>query len=292
MDGLRGNAAMTTYGMVIDVDRCTGCHLCFLACRDEHVGNDNRPIALGQPDAGQKWIDVTEHERGALPRVKVDYVPLLCLQCADAPCIEAATGGAVTRRPDGIVVIDPDKAVDQHDIVGACPYRMISWNAATRVAQKCTFCAHLLDQGWKEPRCVEACPTKAMVFGDLADSSSEIARLRAARPVEDIHPEFATRPAVGYLGLPKRFVAGEIAFADRLDTPAEGVEVVLRHDGERRATRTDNYGEFEFNGLGARASCVLTIEHPGYLRRELALSGRADLDVGTIVLEPLPGRPA
>lgn len=287
MGSLKGTGAMTTYGMVIDIDRCIGCYLCFLACRDEHVGNDNRPISLAQPEAGQKWIDVREQERGALPRVKVDYVPLLCMQCAEAPCIAAATNGAVTRRADGIVVIDPDKAAGQQDIVSACPYRVVSWNAAARVPQKCTFCAHLLDRGWKEPRCVEACPTQAIVFGDLADSDSEIAKLRASRPVEDFRPEFATKPAVGYLGLPKRFVTGEIAFADRIETPAEGVAVVLRHDGEERAMRTDNYGEFEFNGLGAKANCALRIEHPGYVARELALSGRADLDLGTIILDPV-----
>ena len=227
---------MTTYGMVIDVDRCNGCFLCFLACRDEHVGNDHKPVSLAQPETGQKWIDVHEHERGALPRVKVDYVPVPCMQCADAPCMSAATGGAVSRRADGIVVIDPDKAAGQRDIVSACPYRVVFWNEAANTAQKCTFCAHLLDDGWSEPRCVEACPTQALVFGDLTDPNSDISKLRAARPVEELRPEFSTRPSVGYLGLPRRFVTGEIAFADTPQLPAEGVSVVLQHDGQRRTT--------------------------------------------------------
>ena len=277
---------MTTYAMVIDVDRCTGCYMCFLACRDEHVGNDNRPIAAAQPERGQKWIDVREQERGTLPRVKIDYIPVLCMQCRDAPCIKAAVDGAVRRRPDGIVVIDPDKAVGQSEIVAACPYRLIYWNAEAAIPQKCTFCAHLLDQGWTEPRCVEVCPTQAIVFGDLADSDSRIAKLHAARPVEDLRPDLATRPTVGYLGLPTRFVTGEIAFADRPETPAEGIAVVLRQGGHEHAITTDNYGEFEFDRLGAKGTCVLTVEHPGYLARELALAARGDVDVGTIVLEP------
>lgn len=281
---------MTTYGMVIDVDRCIGCFLCFLACRDEHVGNDHKPVSSAQPDTGQKWIDVREHERGALPRVKVDYVPVPCLQCADAPCIGAATGGAAWRRPDGIVIIDPDKAAGQRDIVNACPYRVVFWNEAANVAQKCTFCAHLLDDGWKEPRCVEACPTQALVFGDLADPNSAVSRLRAARPVEEFGPDLATQPSVGYLGLPKRFVTGEIAFADKPLLPAEGVSVILRHDGQRRTATTDNYGDFEFTGLDPRASCTLRIAHPGYVARDLPLSLRAGLDVGTVILDPLPGR--
>lgn len=279
---------MATYGMVIDVDRCTGCYLCFLACRDEHVGNDHKPVSLAQPETGHTCIEVREHERGALPRVKVDYVPVTCMQCADAPCIGAATGGAAWRRDDGIVVIDPDKAVGQRDIVGACPYGVVFWNEAANIAQKCSFCAHLLDDGWSEPRCVEACPTQAMVFGDLADPSSEISKLRASRPVEELRPDVATRPAVVYRGLPKRFVTGEIAFADKLQLPAEGVRVILRHGGERRTTTTDNYGDFEFDGLDARTDCALRIEHAGYAARDLPLSSRPDLDVGTIMLDPLP----
>lgn len=281
---------MTQYGMVIDVDRCIGCYLCFLACRDEHVGNDNRPIAAAQPESGQRWIDVREHERGALPRVKVDYVPVLCMQCADTPCIRAATGGAVMRRPDGIVIIDPVKAAGQREIVDACPYRVVFWNEAEAVAQKCTFCAHLLDAGWKEPRCVEACPTRALVFGDLADPESDIAKLKAARPVEDFHAGFASRPAVGYLGLPKRFVTGEIAFADKLQEPAVGVDVALDLGGATRMTTTDNYGDFEFADVPVTSICRLRVVYPGYVARELALSSRSDLDVGTIVLDPLPSR--
>ena len=69
---------MTTYGMIIDVNRCTGCYNCFLACRDEHVGNDHGPIASSQPESGHRWIDVLEHERGKIPRVRLDHVPLPC----------------------------------------------------------------------------------------------------------------------------------------------------------------------------------------------------------------------
>ena len=100
---------MARYGMVIDVSRCIGCYNCFLACRDEHAGNDHRPITLAQPAAGHRWINIREQERGSFPKVKVSHIPVLCLQCADAPCIGAATNGAVYRREDGIVLIDPDK---------------------------------------------------------------------------------------------------------------------------------------------------------------------------------------
>jgi len=278
---------MARYGLVIDVGRCVGCYCCFLACRDEHVGNDYPPVSLAQPAADQRWIDVRERERGSFPKVKVDYVPVPCLHCTNAPCIDAATGGAIYRRVDGIVLIDPAKAVGQRDLVAACPYRVIFWNEARNVPQKCTLCAHLLDDGWKEPRCAEVCPTQAIVFGDLADPHSDIAKLHAAKRVEDLHPEFETKPLVQYLGLPKRFVAGEVVLADDLDRPAEGVGVVLHGAGKRLTTQTDNYGDFEFAGLADEADYLVRIEHSGYRTREVAVPARACLNLGMIVLEPV-----
>jgi Fe-S-cluster-containing dehydrogenase component len=275
---------MARYGMVIDVDRCTGCYACFLSCRDEHAGIDRRPAALAQPE-GQSWIKVSEHESGSFPKVKVSYVPVPCLQCAEAPCMSAATGGAMYRRADGIVMIDPDKAKGQRGIASACPYGAIFWNEKRNSPQKCTFCAHLLDDGWKAPRCVEACPTLALVFGDLDNPGSEVSGLRAAKPVEELLPNFATRPLVSYLGLPARFLAGEVVLGDKPDECPAGVSVVLRNGRQTLTTVTDNYGDFEFRNLEAGADCVVRIEHAGYKPRELTARAAADFNLGTIVLE-------
>jgi len=278
---------MVHYGLVIDVSRCVGCYNCFLACRDEFVGNDYSPVSLAQPAADQRWIDVRERERGSFPKVKVHYVPVPCLHCTNAPCIDAATGGAIYRRDDGIVVIDPARAVGQRDLVAACPYRVIFWNEASNVPQKCTLCAHLLDDGWKEPRCVEVCPTQAIMFGDLADPHSDIAKLHAAKRVEDLHPEFETKPLVRYLELPKRFVVGEVVLADDREHPAEGVAIVLDSAGKQLTTQTDNYGDFEFAGLAEQANYRVRIEHVGYKTREIAIPAGACLNLGMILLEPI-----
>jgi len=275
---------MKRYGMVIDVDRCTGCFNCFLACRDEHAGNDHWPVAAAQPD-GHTWINVRESERGSHPKVKVSYVPVPCLQCTDAPCMRAASGGAMYRRPDGIVIIDPDQAAGQRDIVSACPYGAVYWNEAENLPQKCTFCAHLLDDGWKEPRCVESCPVQALVFGDLEDPRSDIARLSADKPIEALAPEPAELPPVRYLGLPACFLAGEIVLGDKPEECPEGVAVRLRHGRQTLTASTDNYGDFEFNGLKADTEYVLSIEHAGYAPRELGVHTGADPNVGTIVME-------
>ncbi len=276
---------MTTYAMLIDIDRCTGCYSCFLACRDEHAGNDHRPIAAPQPDSGHRWIDVQEHERGKFPRVRVDYVPLPCQQCKDAPCLSRAPEGTLYRRADGIVVIDPEKAKGHPEIVQSCPYRAIYWNPVENVAQKCTFCAHLLDKGWKEPRCVEACPTEALVFGDLDDPKSKISQLMKSKPTEELHPEFGLNPSVRYIGVPKRFVSGEIVFADRMDDAAAGVRLSLHGGTKNRDATSDDYGDFAFEGLEAGVSYVLRVTAPGYRPREVAVGTRNDADLGTIVLE-------
>ena len=277
---------MTTYGMVIDVSRCTGCYNCFLACRDEHVGNDYPPLTAAQPPSGHKWMDVQEYERGKFPRVRVDYLPLPCQQCKEATCISKTPGGSVYRRADGIVVIDPAKAAGQREIVSSCPHRVIYWNEAKNIPQKCTFCAHLLDQGWKQPRCVEACPTQALVFGDLDDPNSEVSKLCKKAPVEDLHPEYGLKPSVRYIALPKRFLAGEVVYANKTETTAKGVQLSLRGGKQIINATTDNYGDFSIEALEPGVDYVLQITAPGYKSREVRVGTRNDTDLGIILLDP------
>ena len=284
---------MAKYGMVIDVTRCNGCYNCFLACRDEFCGNDYPPYSLSQPMTGHFWMRIIEKERGRFPHVKVAYTPLLCMQCENAPCIEAALNGAVYRRADGIVIIDPEKARGQKQIVNACPYRVIYWNEEKNLPQKCTFCAHLLDKDWKEPRCVEACPTKALTFGDANDPDSEISKIIAAAKgkLEVLHPEYGLIPNVKYIGIPKRFVAGEVVFRDKKDECAVGVKVTLSSKGEAdKVTKTDNYGDFEFEGLDADKDYTVSIEHSGYSAKKVKVKTNIDTYLGEILLSKITVR--
>jgi len=281
------------YGMIIDVTRCNGCYNCFLACRDEFYGNDYPGYSAAQPFSGQQWLRVIEKDRGHYPKVKVAYTVVPCMQCEDAPCVEASFNKAVYQRPDGIVIIDPIKAQGQKQIVNACPYRVIYWNEEKNIPQKCTFCAHLLDQGWKEPRCVEACPTKALVFGDLSDPDSEISRTMATAKgkLEVLHPEYGLVPNVKYRGIPKRFVAGEVVFRDKKDECAVGVKVTLSSKGQADGiTKTDNYGEFEFEGLDANKDYTLLVEHSGYRARKMKVNTKIDTYLGEILLSKTPAR--
>lgn len=274
---------MSHFGMVIDIGKCTGCFNCFLACRDEYFENDYPPYSAAQPLNGQFWMHIKEVERGRYPKPKLSYIPILCTHCQSAPCTEASENGAVYRREDGIVIIDPVKAQGQKQIVSSCPHRVIFWNEETNIPQKCTLCAHLLDQGWKEPRCVEACPTGAIVFGDLDDPNSQISQILASKDVEELHPEYGLKPRVKYIGLPKRFVAGTVVFGDD-DSCAGGVDVVLHGEGSEKRTKTDNFGDFEFDGLRVGRYSLET-RHKDYYPQILTVDTTADVYVGEIVLQ-------
>jgi len=271
------------YGMVIDVTKCNGCYNCFLACRDEFCGNDFLPYSLSQPMTGHYWMKVVERERGKYPKVKVAYTAIPCMHCDDATCVKVSSNGAIYRRPDGIVIIDPEKAKGKKELLSACPYRVIYWNEESQVPQKCTMCAHLLDDGWKEPRCVEACPTGALVYGDLDDPSSEVAKLAASGKVEILHPEYDMKEKVSYIGLPKRFVAGAVVFGDK-DECAEGVTVTLSGGGETKTVKTDNFGDFEFEGLPEDTAYTVKVEYADYKPQVLKARTKIDVYLGDIIL--------
>lgn len=276
---------MARYGMIIDVDKCTGCYSCFLACKDEFCGNSYPGYSAPQPARGHYWMKLPSVERGTYPRVKLDYIPTPCQQCGNASCIEGGTDGAVYRRDDGIIIIDPEKARGQKDIVSSCPYRVIYWNEEENVAQKCNFCAHLLDRGEKEPRCVETCPTGAIIFGDLDDPESEISRMSASENTDVLRPEFEMNPSVCYIGLPKKFIAGEVVFADKKDECAQDVKVTLNDGSMELATVTDHFGDFEFEGLEANIAVTIKLEYEGYIPQEISVKTAKDINLGEIVME-------
>ena len=297
---------MTRYGMVVDIARCNGCYNCFLACRDEYCGNDFPPNSASQPETGHYWMRVVEKERGQYPKMKVAYTAIPCMHCDKPKCVEVAQAGsvpnAIFQRDDGVVLIDPEKAAGRKELLSSCPYRVIFWNEEKQLPQKCTFCAHLLDKGWKEPRCAEACPTRALVFGDLDDPESDVSRLVSAGKTEALRPEYGMVDKVTYMALPKRFVAGTVVFGDT-DGCGEDAEITLvalegpktgtsldpadTHVGAApRTTRANNYGDFEFEGLASSATYSVTVAAPGYLAQQLTARTNQDVYLGEITLVP------
>ena len=98
------------WNLIVDVERCNNCRVCFIAVKDEHNGNDFPGYAAPQPPQGHKWLDIERKERGTYPLVDAHFVPTMCNHCDDAPCMKAARDGAIRKREDGIVIIDPVKA--------------------------------------------------------------------------------------------------------------------------------------------------------------------------------------
>jgi len=151
---------MNKWNLIVDVARCENCHNCTLAVKDEFEDNEFPGYSKPQPRHGHEWIRIDRKVRGEGSMVDAAYLPRLCNHCDNAPCIKAA-GGAIRKRDDGIVLIDPEKARGRKDLVQSCPYGNIWWNEAHQVPQTWFFDAHLLDQGWTEPRCTQACPTSS-----------------------------------------------------------------------------------------------------------------------------------
>jgi Fe-S-cluster-containing dehydrogenase component len=286
--GRRKGYKMKKWHLIIDVEKCEDCNNCFLACKDEFVDNDFPGYSVAQPRHGQRWMNIMRKERGQCPLVDVAYLPILCQHCNDAPCIKKGRDGAVYKRDDGIVIIDGEKARGQKGIVDACPYGAMWWNEEKDLPQKCTFCAHLLDDGWKEPRCVQACPTGALRIVQADDS--EMAEIVESEGLEVLHPEYKTKPFVYYKNLYRFFrcfVGGSVTLqADGITDCVEGAKVYLIKDAKKIAEAvTDNYGDFKFDDLeenSGRYSIEILFKDRD--KKTLAFDLTTSLNLGTILL--------
>jgi Fe-S-cluster-containing dehydrogenase component len=192
----------------------------------------------------------------------------MCNHCDNAPCI-AKSGGAIKKRDDGIVLIDPEKAKGRRDLVEACPYGHIWWNEELQVAQAWPFDAHLIDAGWQQTRGHQSCPTGAMRAVALEDD--EMARMARDEGLEVIRPELGARPRVYYRNLwrySKCFIGGSISSeANGVVDCIEGARVRLLKDGTQVAeAASDNYGDFKFDKLD---------ENSGAYTVEIEAAGRA-----------------
>ena len=240
------------WNMIVDVSRCDNCRNCFLATKDEHIGNDFPGYAASQPEHGHSWIDIQRQERGSYPIVEARFMPVMCNHCDDAPCMKAAKNGAISKRPDGIVIIDPEKSKGQKAIVDACPYGAVFWNEEEQIPQAWIFDAHLLDTGWTQTRAEQSCPTG--VFRSLKVEDQEMQRIKEQEGLEVLQPELETKPRVYYKNLhlmTQCFVAGSVvAKLEGIEECAEDAIVILKqNDSEVARATTDTFGEFKIDKL-------------------------------------------
>jgi len=270
---------MDKWNLIVDVALCENCNNCVLAAKDELVGNDFAGYSAPHAAQGPGPIRIRRNVRGQAPMVDAAYLPVMCNHCADAPCIKAAPDGAITRRADGIVMIDPVKAKGRRDLVDSCPYGAIVWNEAESLPQNWFFDAHLLDAGWPAPRCVGVCPTQAIEAVKLSDAAMNERVVQHG--LRTLNPEWGTRPRVYYRNLErfdKCFIGGSVSATLHAHTDCVARAVVeLHHGGALLAgTTTDDFGDFKFDALdpgsGAYEILVRHAEH-GSVRMQ-ALLGR------------------
>lgn len=243
---------MEKWNLIVDVERCENCNNCFLADKDEYCGNRFEGYTEEQPRHGHRWINIKRRERGSGSLIDVAYLPTMCNQCDDAPCIKAAKNGEIYKRDDGIVMIDPVKAKGQKRLVKACPYHHIWWNEELELPQKWFFDAHLLDAGWKEPRCVQSCATGCLQSLKVTDEA--MAEKATELGLEVLGEKHGTKPRIWYQNLhrfTKEHIAGSVTMAQEGVTEcAAGAQVQLQQEGVMVAQLvTDFFGDFKFDGL-------------------------------------------
>ena len=199
------------WGMLVDVERCIGCWSCAVICKTE---ND---VALGMwwnriLTAGEDLDTPSVGEHGQL---EMEWLPLACQHCDDAPCEKVCPTAATFTDDEGLVQVDPDRCIGCRYCMAACPYgvRVFNWGEPVKApgvdegmvsarpvgtVEKCTMCVHRLPEG-QQPSCVVSCPAQARIFGDLDAPDSRINQVLRDRGGDRLLEDKGTRPKVQYL---------------------------------------------------------------------------------------------
>ena len=222
------------WGMVIDLDKCTGCGACMTSCREENN------VSVAGPENAQKdraifWMDMLRMNEGTFPEFHTQLIPIPCNHCENAPCVKVCPVGATYFNEEGIVAQIWARCIGCRFCTVACPYtrRYFNWDppvfsdeersrlnpdVSTRpvgVVEKCTFCHHRIrkvreaaragkrkisDEDVRTlPACAQSCPTAAITFGDLADPDSTVSKLARSQRAFRLQEELGTQPKVVFL---------------------------------------------------------------------------------------------
>jgi tetrathionate reductase subunit B len=201
------------FAMGVQVDRCIGCGLCVDACKTENdilrepyffrtwveryqLGTDGE-THVDSPRGGIHGFPATEDSPDVL---RSFFVPKLCNQCDNPPCVQVCPVGATYKTPDGVILVDRDYCIGCRYCIQACPYGARYLDPRTKTADKCTFCYHRIRQDLL-PACVEVCPTQARIFGELGTRSSPLHRMKRMSSIQVLKPELNTNPKVLYSNL-------------------------------------------------------------------------------------------
>jgi len=207
------DASAHYYGMGIQVDKCIGCGRCVEACKDENdvprepfffrtwverytIRRDGE-VSVRNID---RLLEGTAETGGEGEALRSFFVPKLCNQCDNPPCVQVCPVGATFTTEDGVILVDEKRCIGCRYCIQACPYGARYLNPVTEVADKCTFCYHRITKGLL-PACVEVCPTQARIFGDVHSSASPLTRFRRMNKLHVLKAHLNTEPKVSYSSL-------------------------------------------------------------------------------------------
>lgn len=223
---------MSRWGMVIDLDKCTGCQACVVACKVEN----NVPFSTPESESAQRsisWMTILTVTEGAYPNIRQRFIPRPCMHCENPPCVKVCPVGATYKNKEGIVAQVYSRCIGCRYCTNNCPYTLKYFNYSppnrppemenylnpdvsareVGVVEKCTFCHHRLQKAkeiaraegriLKEedyiPACVQTCPTGALIFGDLENPGSKASSLSRSSRAFRLLAELGTEPKVFYL---------------------------------------------------------------------------------------------
>ncbi len=207
------------YGFVVDTTKCIGCGSCVRACKAENNVPDgynrtwveqytfypNGEVVVNSPKGGEDGFsdDFPDSNQPGEIGQRPDrgfFVPKLCNHCIDTPCIQVCPVGASYRTEEGVVLVDAERCIGCGYCVQSCPFGSRYLHPVTKTADKCTWCYHRITKGLK-PACVEYCPAKARIFGNVSDPKSEISHILATNRVQVLKSYLGTNPRTRYIGL-------------------------------------------------------------------------------------------
>lgn len=218
--------------LVVDLDSCTGCGACVVACQAEN----NLPIVgekAFQEKRDMKWLRIERYWEGEYPDIKMRFLPMMCQHCDQAPCETVCPVAATYHNQDGLNVQVYNRCVGTRSCAAYCPYEVryfnwfsASWEAPLEqqlnpevsirekgVMEKCTFCVQRIRQAKDEAKdegrrvqegdfttaCAQSCPSKALHFGDANDPLSAVSQLAKNPRAYHVLSELNTEPSVTYL---------------------------------------------------------------------------------------------
>lgn len=211
---------------LVDTYKCVGCGMCVKACKlenevpyessvtrtwvERYVVTKNGRVLADSPKGARDGFTTEKIDRAAdgLKEVKQEnidkafFVPKLCNQCENPPCVQVCPVGATYQAPDGVVLVDRTWCIGCGYCIMGCPYGVRFFHPVHHTAEKCNFCYHRITKGMKTA-CVDACPFGARRIGNIKDPDDPVTKIITTQRVGVLKEEYGTKPQVFYIGLSK-----------------------------------------------------------------------------------------